>query len=326
MTRILSLVGAILLLPSVADAQGEFRLGSGDQIQIDIIGEPDLIRTQTILPDGTITFPYLKAFQAEGMTPQELDDHLTAALTEYLIHPEVTVTVQNLTSKRVYVFGEVNQEGPMVLTARTRLIEALALAGSFNKERANLREVLVLREQEGERKVRTADLRKFLQLGGTEGDLVLSPGDIVYVPTKMDRVYVFGEVIDPGVYPFEDRMTILAAVGMARGFLDSAARRSVLVVRNAHAPNPEHFRLDLWKAAKDGDHSDNILLQTNDIVIVPKKFISEVALFIRQWFVDVGSESMSFYEQAWNLQNLKYRTEILKDEAKNPTDRPIWYP
>lgn len=319
MVRSLSFLGVILVLPTLAIAQGEFRLGAGDEIIIDVLGEPDLTRTLTILPDGTITFPYLRAFQASGMTPQELDDYLTEALTEYLIRPEVTIALQTLTSKRVYIFGEVNTEGAMVLKARTRLIEALSLAGSFNKQTANLREVLVLREEEAERKVRTVDLEAFLEMGGTEGDMVLVPGDVIYVPTKIDRIYVFGEVLDPGVFAHDEGMTVLSGIGMARGFLDSAASRSVLVVRNAETPNPEYFRLDLYKLAKKGDHSDNILLQPNDIIIVPKKFISKVAVFIRQWLVDVGIESIRFVDQAWNLRNLDYRTKILRHEAKNPT-------
>lgn len=318
MVRSFVLLGLLLVPSTLVNAQGEFRLGAGDEIQIDILGESDLVRSLTILPDGTVTYPYLRAFQAAGMTPQELDDYLTSKLSEYLIRPEVTITVRTMTSKRVYVFGEVNEEGPMLLTAKTRLIEALSMAGSFNKERANLREVTVLREEEGERRVQTADLQAFLVAGGTQGDMVLEPGDLIYVPTKIDRIYVFGEVLDPGVYPHEEGMTVLSGIGMARGFLDSAANRSVIVVRNSDTPSPEYFRLDLYKLAKEGDHSDNILLQPNDIVIVPKKFISKVAVFVRQWLVDVGIESVRFVDQAWNLRNLDYRTKILRHEAKDP--------
>lgn len=312
-------VGVFLLIVTPAFGQTEFRLGAGDEIQIDVLGEPDLARNTTILPDGTITYPYLKAFRAAGMTPQELDDYLTQALSEYLIRPEVTVTLRTMNSKRIFVFGEVNQEGAMLLNQKTRLIEALALAGSFNKQTANLAQVLLLREEDNERKVHTYDLQDFLASGGTDGDVVLVPGDVLYVPTKIDVVYVFGEVVDPGVHPYDPGVTALAAVGLARGFLDSAARRSVLVVRDADSPNPQHFRLDLWKAAKSGIHTDNIALQPGDIVIVPKKFISEVGTFVRQWLVDVGRESMSFYEQAYNLRTLSDRAKILKNEAENPS-------
>lgn len=319
MRRSLMCLGVMLLCSGPGTAQEDFRLGPGDEIQIDVIGEPDLIRAITILPDGTITFPYLRAFQAAGMTPQELDDHLTEALSDYLIRPEVTVTVRTLTSKQVFVFGEVTREGPMALTQKFRLIEALSLAGSFNKETADLSDVLVLREEEGKRNVHAADLETYLATGGAEGDMELRPGDVIYVPTKTDRIYVFGEVLDPGVFPYDEGMTILSGVGMARGFLDTAARHSVLVVRNSQSPTPEHFRLNLWKAAKKGDHSDNMLLQPNDIVIVPKKFISQAAVFVRQWLTEVGVESISFYERAYNLSNLKYRHEIYKNEARDPT-------
>lgn len=311
--------GILMILALPVPAQTEFRLGAGDEIQIDVLGEPDLVRTFTIYPDGTITFPYLKAFRAAGMTPQELDDYLTEALGEYLIRPEVTVTLRTMNSKRIFVFGEVNQEGAMALTQKTRLIEALALAGSFNKQTANLAQILLLREKEGERQVSTYDVAAFLATGGTAGDVLVQPGDVLYVPTKVDVVYVFGEVVDPGVHPFDQGLTALSAVGQARGFLDSAARHSVVVIRDANSPNPEFFRLDLLQATKKGILTDNIVLKPGDVVFVPKKFISEVGLWVRQWLTDVGRESMSFAEQTWNLQNLYWRTKILKNEAKNPS-------
>jgi polysaccharide export outer membrane protein len=311
--------GIVLIFALSASAQTEFRLGAGDEIQIDVLGEPDLVRTFTILPDGTITFPYLEAFRAAGMTPQELDNYLTQALGEYLIRPEVTVTLRTLNSKRIFVFGEVNQEGAMVLTQKTRLIEALALAGSFNRQTANLAQILLLREEEGERRAHTHNVKNFLTAGGDAGDVLVQPGDVLYVPTKIDVIYVFGEVVDPGVHPYDQGLTALSAVGRARGFLDSAARHSVVVIRDADSPNPQHFRLDLLQATKKGILTDNIVLKPGDVVFVPKKFISEVGLWVRQWLTDVGRESMSFAEQSWNLQNLYWRTKILKNEAKNPT-------
>src|SRR5712691_3554936 len=60
-----------------------YRLRSEDVIDITVLGLPQLDKTVTILPDGTITYPRLGTIKAEGMTPQELKDHLYKGLDRY---------------------------------------------------------------------------------------------------------------------------------------------------------------------------------------------------------------------------------------------------
>jgi polysaccharide export outer membrane protein len=310
---------AVFSSGSVTAQITEYRLGPGDEIMLDVVGEPELTRTVAILPDGTISFPYLKSIKAGGMTPQELDDYMTKALAEYLIEPEVTVTVQRQNSSLVYLFGEVTRPGPMVLSQNMRLVEAIAQAGSFTAERASLREILLLREKEGERVPMTVDLETYFTTGGTAGDLYLKPGDIVYVPTKIDRVYVLGEVFDPGVYEFEEGMTALAAIATANGALDSGALRSVILIRNAESAEPEYRRLNLWNASNKGDLAENPVLKSGDILIVPKRFISKVGVFVRQFFTDSLTPTVEQYKQLYTLRNLKRQTRLLDRSTQTIT-------
>ncbi len=308
---------AILLSGAVAAQITEYRLGPSDEIMIDVVGEPELNRTVAILPDGMITFPYLKAIKAGGMTPQELDNYMTKALAEYLIEPELTVTVQRQNSNLVYLFGEVTRPGPMVLTQNVRLIEAISQSGSFTIDRADLRHVLLLREKDGTRAPMTIDLQTYFTNGGSAGDLYLKPGDIVYVPTKIDRIYIFGEVFDPGVYEFKEGMTALAAIGAAKGPLDSGALRSVILIRNPESAEPEYRRLNLWNASRKGDLAENPVLKSGDILIVPKRFISKVGIFVHDWFTNFLTPTVQQYDQLYSLRNLTRQTRLLDSQIKS---------
>jgi protein involved in polysaccharide export with SLBB domain len=205
----------------------------------------------------------------------------------------------------------------MILSQNMRLVEAIAQMGSFTAERADLRHVLLLREKDGERAPMTIDLQTFFTTGGTAGDLYLKPGDIVYVPTKVDRVYVFGEVFDPGVYEFKEGMTALAAIAAAKGPLDSGALRSVILIRNAESAEPEYRRLNLWDASRKGKLAENPILKSGDILIVPKRFISKVGVFVRDWFTNVLTPTVQQYDQIYSMRNLTRQTKLLDAQIKS---------
>ena len=105
------------------------------------------------------------------------------------------------------------------------------------------------------------------------------------------KVIVLGEVRGPGVYAPTGRSTLLEVVALAGGFGPNAVSSSVIVVRgdlkSAHA-----ISCDLRRALKEGDLSQNISVEPNDIVYVPRRFISSVVDLVTQiqpWLATVLS-------------------------------------
>ncbi|MBI4436017.1 MAG: polysaccharide biosynthesis/export family protein [Candidatus Omnitrophica bacterium] len=105
------------------------------------------------------------------------------------------------------------------------------------------------------------------------------------------KIIVLGEVRGPGVYAPTGRSTLLEVVALAGGFGPNAVSSSVIVVRgdptNAHA-----ISCDLRRALKQGDLSQNIAVEPNDIVYVPRRFISSVTDLVGQiqpWLATVLS-------------------------------------
>jgi len=94
------------------------------------------------------------------------------------------------------------------------------------------------------------------------------------------KVIVLGEIKNPGVYSVTGAKTILEAVGLAGGFTKDAVSSSVVVIRGGFE-KPEAIRVSLNKALS-GNLRQNIALQSEDIVFVPKKFIADLNYFLNQ--------------------------------------------
>ncbi len=94
------------------------------------------------------------------------------------------------------------------------------------------------------------------------------------------KVIILGEVGSPGVHSVAGANTVLEAIAVAGGFKDSAVASSVILIRGGFE-HPQAQRLNLTKALR-GDARINLALQTEDIIFVPKKFISNVNFFLNQ--------------------------------------------
>lgn len=90
------------------------------------------------------------------------------------------------------------------------------------------------------------------------------------------KVIVLGEVRSPGVYAPTGRSTVLEVIALAGGFSTTAVTTNVMVIRGDLVKS-EAIVCDLRRAIKQGDLSQNIIAEPNDIIFVPKRFISKVS-------------------------------------------------
>ena len=162
--------------PNVA---GDYRLGAGDKLRIEVYKDPQLSQSVQVRPDGKITLPLLGDINAIGRTPIELRDSITESLKEYMNNPVVTVIVVEATAAMAYVMGEVNHPGTVNMQGGPlTVLQALAMAGGL-KDFANEKNIRILR------KSRTGvDTIPFNYKEGIRGGKPVYPipGDTVVVP------------------------------------------------------------------------------------------------------------------------------------------------
>jgi polysaccharide export outer membrane protein len=126
-------------------ASSEYRLGAEDVIFCFVYKEPELTTTVVVRPDGMITVPMAGLIQATGKTTSELEAEITSKLLKFVADPVVNVSVTEINSPKISVFGQVNKPDVFPIRQSMTLLNAIALAGGFT-EFAKRDRVFVIRE------------------------------------------------------------------------------------------------------------------------------------------------------------------------------------
>jgi len=95
-------------------------------------------------------------------------------------------------------------------------------------------------------------------------------------------VYLIGEVKNPGVYDFAKGQTLISVLAVAGGPTRAAKLRNTLVIRGDYNDKPTVIVSDASRIFRKGDFSENVILQSGDIIYVPSTLISDVNYYILQ--------------------------------------------
>ena len=146
-----------------------YKLGVGDVISVQVVGEDELKREKVRLSDaGTLSFPYLGEIRVRGMTVGALEEFITKGLKgRYLLNPQVNVTIHEY--RNFFVNGLVDKPGGYPFVPGITVRKAISMAGGF-KERASREKINIIREDD----VRGVSQRVVLEA-------LIQPGDIVTV-------------------------------------------------------------------------------------------------------------------------------------------------
>src|SRR5467141_4822556 len=139
---------ARLTAASRAGEDPAYKIGPQDLLKIDVWKEEQLTRTVPVRPDGKITLPLLNDVQAVGLAPMELANEISEQLKKYINNPQVTVSVTEINSRRVYVTGEVAKAGAYPLLPHMTVLQALSSCGGFTQF-ARIKNIYVLRTAGG---------------------------------------------------------------------------------------------------------------------------------------------------------------------------------
>jgi len=173
-------LGSPLLLPGADEVvEGDHKIAPLDIINIDVVGEKDLTKELRVSSSGTITFPFLGSIEVKGKTPAEVEDLLKEKLgKDYLVDPQVIVTVKEYRSRTVSVIGQVNKPGVIALPGEQKIgiLEAIASAGDLTRS-ANKNRIEVSRKGKTY-KFTLDDLKKE---SNPQKKFWLEPGDVIYI-------------------------------------------------------------------------------------------------------------------------------------------------
>jgi len=168
-------------LSPVKPNDAAYKIGAQDLLRIDVWKEDQLTRVVPVRPDGKVTLPLMNDIQAEGLTPMELAATITEGLKKYVNNPQVTVTVTEINSRRIYVTGEVARAGAFPLLPNMTVLQALSSSGGFTQF-AKIKNIYVLRVESGKQVKHFFNYKEAVNGKNPEQNILLEPGDVIVVP------------------------------------------------------------------------------------------------------------------------------------------------
>ncbi len=254
----LQTLGVVLADNTAAPA---YVLAPDDVVSVMVVNFPNLSTQATVLPDGTISVPILGSVKASGKTTEELAQYLAREWDRFVVRPSVTVSVTQKRKAAIVVNGFAARLGAIEYRPGMRLSDALAEVGGASPA-GDITKVRVTRRS-GESQ--TYDMTDFPRLAGTERDVLLQEGDIIFVPERRTQVSVIGEVIRPGSFDYRDEMTVLDALGLAGGVRESADLHAATIEEDG-----VERKLDLDALLRKGEMSVNAKLKPGARIMVPE--------------------------------------------------------
>jgi polysaccharide export outer membrane protein len=162
-------------------AEVEYTVGAGDVLNIRVWKEPELSRDNVVVrPDGMISMPLIGVVKVSGLPVSQIQQTLADKLRRFVNISQVTVTVEEIRSKFVYITGEVNRPGAYPLLSPIDLLHLVIRAGGLSPY-AHRKSMYVLRKVNGKQQKIPVNYAKVLR-GEEAQSLQLQEGDTVVVP------------------------------------------------------------------------------------------------------------------------------------------------
>ncbi|MCX5735834.1 MAG: SLBB domain-containing protein [candidate division NC10 bacterium] len=263
-----------------------YRIGPGDMLNLVITRGPTQDKIQVPVGSNGKVFVLLTEVDVNGLNTEQASATIAKELAVFFRNPFVEVQVKEFNSKKAYVFGSLGTTTrasgtPIPLTGRTTLLEAIGKAGGFNPS-ANMTRVRVTRANG---KTYVVNMFRYMQEGDPALEFVLDSDDKVNVPEQIkgeeQRLFLLGEVKQPGPAPYFPNITIGQLIAQAGGWTDSALYDQAAIIR-ATPEVTEIYTVDLRQLLLEGNKRIDQYLKPNDIIFVPRTPIASWNVLINQ--------------------------------------------
>tara|TARA_B100000212_G_scaffold54060_1_gene35604 strand:+ start:17203 stop:18189 length:987 start_codon:yes stop_codon:yes gene_type:complete len=243
--------------------EDHYYLGTGDILYINFLSLKEYSKQYEILNDGKIYLPFNKTIYLKGFTIQKATRAIESALSSELIDPSVEISIFNRRPIRVTLSGEVMFNGvytlkkgdeiegfgnkKIIISTYPTIIDAIQIAGGL-KSTSETKNIILRREIPNSNKFKetTINLNKLILEGDQNNNPFLFDGDIIHIPrTNFNeilarksnlvqnklKIYIVGEVKNPGEYFIPQKANIDQAILIAGGPIRNRGKSSILISR-----------------------------------------------------------------------------------------------
>jgi protein involved in polysaccharide export with SLBB domain len=264
----------------------EYRLGPGDVVEIEVLGDVNTQAPSVVGPDGKIYFYLLPGIDVWGLTLGQTRQRLVQEMQKFVREEQpISVMLRKSESQRIWILGRLNKPGIYSMAGPMTLLDALSEAGGpapasafasmagpvgvstsrmANDEAADLSRAFLIRDG----RMLRVDFNRLLREGDMSQNVYLQPNDFVYLPSAaVGNVHVLGAVESPRAVDYVNQLTLLQAVSQAGGTLRREAHLAQVAIVRGSLSQPQVAVVDM-RTILAGQAPD-IALQPQDIVFVP---------------------------------------------------------
>ncbi|HQP92110.1 MAG TPA: polysaccharide biosynthesis/export family protein, partial [Candidatus Omnitrophota bacterium] len=269
-----------------------YKLDVDDVLDIAVWRHPELSTEVIVRPDGKISFPLVGELRAKGLTAQQLVALITKKLIDFgkkrALKPkkekeEYLISSGDVLDISVWKVADLSRD----VIVRPDGMISFPLIGNVETAGRTLTQLDDELTEKLKAYVKDPQVSVMIREFGSKTevleDVFLNERPEVSVVIKKiggKKIIVMGDVKTPGVLKFTAPITIAEAISLAGDFTRYAVRNNVVVIRGDIRNKPEIIFADLIKLYKEGDLSQNIILQPQDIIFVPRTFVGNVSDFI----------------------------------------------
>jgi len=272
------------LLKLQQEPSAVYTIASGDKFDFKVYDNEELNATGLqVTPDGLVSIGLVGPLKIGGLSLQQATATIQKALKEYITNPRVTLIPTEIHSSTFSIVGKVGNPGSYLIRNNTRLTDAVAMAKGFavgefkgdTIEMADLRHAFIARNGV----VLPVNFVEAIRKGNRLHNIPLRDGDYIYIPSTMNReVFILGDVKAPGYIGYKENLTLMQALTYVGGTIDTSDFNA-LIIRGGLA-TPKVYKI--YTEDILCGRSQDVLLEPNDIVYVPKGDFSEYNVFIKK--------------------------------------------
>lgn len=171
-------------------ADDKYKLRTGDRVSLQITEDKEPPKSLVVADSGELDVPYVGRVMAADKTCKQLAGELKTLLEKEYYYRATVILALDVANKllgRIYVWGQVRNQGPIDIAVNENLTagKAILRAGGF-ADFANKKRVKVIRAGGAQGKQNfELNMTEILEQGKTEKDIVLQPDDSIIVPTRL---------------------------------------------------------------------------------------------------------------------------------------------
>lgn len=234
-------------------------VGPGDTFTVNLYGKESFNGEVTVDREGRISIDKLEPVTVAGMQYSDVVSLIKNKVEKEMIGVRSFISMGKTRVIRVMVLGESYKPGAYTLPSLSSITHALFASGGVSQI-GSLRNIQLKRAG---KTVNTLDLYDLLLNGNSKNDVILKPGDIVFIPPVGKQITIKGEVRRPAIFELKNGESINDIIKMAGGLNGKAYPQKTVVERFSN----DNFKTVVKLDAKN--ESTNYQAVNGDVITIP---------------------------------------------------------